>query len=280
MTLHPFTNTNVEIDANGNAGFVNPPGPTGPAGATWRSGSGAPAAGLGVDNDFYLDTSNSDVFKKIAGAWVLQLNIKGAPGTAGTNGTNGANGIFSAIASQAEAQAGVENTKGMTPLRTKEAIAIQAAAAPAELIFTLQNPVSVFTGTVYPAAGWRDVLLNTEKLDTGNHGSLADNAMTLAAGTYDIHGTMYCKLPGPGSNIHSRLRDVTNGVTVADGLTGSVDSGTWFLVEINDRFTLAAAAALKWQIISDSDIYAQTGNWTTMSPEPKVLVKIRLTKVG
>ena len=53
--------------------------------------------------------------------------LTGATGPAGTNGTNGADGadgadgIFSTIASQAEAEAGTNNTKGMTPLRVKQA---------------------------------------------------------------------------------------------------------------------------------------------------------------
>lgn len=50
---------------------------------------------------------------------------KGDKGDSGANGSAGSDGIFSEIASQAEAQAGVDNTKGMTPLRTKEAIASQ-----------------------------------------------------------------------------------------------------------------------------------------------------------
>jgi len=53
----------------------------------------------------------------------------GAPGSNGTNGAAGADGIFTAIASQGEAQAGVENTKGMTALRTKEAITFQVDQA-------------------------------------------------------------------------------------------------------------------------------------------------------
>ena len=48
----------------------------------------------------------------------------GAAGIQGPNGAAGANGIFSAIASQAEAEAGIDNTKGMTPLRVAEAIAV------------------------------------------------------------------------------------------------------------------------------------------------------------
>jgi hypothetical protein len=70
-------------------------GPTGAAGSTWRNGSGAPSNGLGSDGDYYLNTANSDVYVKAAGAYTVACNIKGATGTtgsAGSNGTNGTNG--------------------------------------------------------------------------------------------------------------------------------------------------------------------------------------------
>lgn len=47
----------------------------------------------------------------------------GPQGATGPAGADGLDGIFSAIASQAEAEAGAENTKGMTALRTAQAIA-------------------------------------------------------------------------------------------------------------------------------------------------------------
>jgi hypothetical protein len=48
----------------------------------------------------------------------------------GDTGAAGADGIFSAIASQAEAEAGTENTKGMTALRVAQAIAALAGGIP------------------------------------------------------------------------------------------------------------------------------------------------------
>lgn len=51
--------------------------------------------------------------------------IQGVAGNNGLNGAAGANGIFSAIASQAEAEAGVETTKGINALRVAQAIAAQ-----------------------------------------------------------------------------------------------------------------------------------------------------------
>lgn len=50
---------------------------------------------------------------------------QGIQGPAGANGVNGLDGVFVSIASKAEAEAGIENTKGMTALRTKEAIDFQ-----------------------------------------------------------------------------------------------------------------------------------------------------------
>ena len=76
----------------------------------------------------------------------------GATGAAGSNGSNGVNGIFSAIATQGEAQAGTDNTKGMSPLRVAEAITAQVDEAQiitnTTNIATLTNDVSALTSRV------------------------------------------------------------------------------------------------------------------------------------
>jgi hypothetical protein len=59
-------------------------GPEGTDGSVWRNGSGAPAAGLGADGDYYLDTATGDVYAKAAGAYTVQGNIKGPAGSGGT----------------------------------------------------------------------------------------------------------------------------------------------------------------------------------------------------
>lgn len=75
----------------------------------------------------------------VAGKWTLVLNTgdtgakgatgdkgaqgdQGIQGVAGAAGAAGADGVFSQIASQAEAEAGTNNSKGMTPLRTKQSL--------------------------------------------------------------------------------------------------------------------------------------------------------------
>lgn len=54
---------------------------------------------------------------------VLNLGIPtGDTGATGATGAAGADGVFSEIADQSEAEAGTNNTKGMTPLRVKQAV--------------------------------------------------------------------------------------------------------------------------------------------------------------
>jgi len=65
---------------------------TSTAGSIWYYGDGVPGAGLGVNTDYYLDqglsytSKKGNIYTKTAGAWVLILNINGAPGAAGTAG--------------------------------------------------------------------------------------------------------------------------------------------------------------------------------------------------
>lgn len=71
---------------------TGPAGPTGANGATWLSGAGAPGGGEGSNGDFYLRTSNEDVYKKVAGVWGVITNIKGEKGEVGEVGEKGAAG--------------------------------------------------------------------------------------------------------------------------------------------------------------------------------------------
>lgn len=52
-------------------------GTAGAPGAVWRSGSGAPSNGLGVNGDFYLDTATGNVYEKAAGVYTIVMNIQG-----------------------------------------------------------------------------------------------------------------------------------------------------------------------------------------------------------
>ena len=77
------------------ANFTGPQGPTGPGGSAtqWRQASGVPSSGLGVDNDFYVDTDNWNVYQKQTGAYVQIGNIQGGVGATGPAGNDGNDGI-------------------------------------------------------------------------------------------------------------------------------------------------------------------------------------------
>ena len=66
--------------SNGTNGKDGAPGVKGADGATWLFGSVAPAASLGKNTDFYLNTVTYDVYNKASNAWTKTGNIKGASG--------------------------------------------------------------------------------------------------------------------------------------------------------------------------------------------------------
>ncbi|MFJ2506704.1 collagen-like domain-containing protein [Arthrobacter citreus] len=96
--------------APGQNGLTGPSGPAGAAGLpgrdgnSIRSGSGLPAAALGIDGDFYLDTASFVVYgPKTGGAWPLgtqslvgpqgPMGAQGAPGIQGPAGAEGLQGV-------------------------------------------------------------------------------------------------------------------------------------------------------------------------------------------
>lgn len=88
------------FDADGNATYLELT--EGVDGSKWYTAAGVPNQDTGTVDDFYLNSSNGDYYKKTdSTTWTLQGNLKGATGAqgpqgiqgvAGTNGSNGANG--------------------------------------------------------------------------------------------------------------------------------------------------------------------------------------------
>lgn len=58
-------------------------------GATWTYGSGAPSAGDGDNEDFYLDVVANNIYVKEADVWGVVTNIKGDTGAQGIQGIQG-----------------------------------------------------------------------------------------------------------------------------------------------------------------------------------------------
>lgn len=58
-------------------------------GSVWRDGSGVPSNSLGNDGDYYLRTSNGDVYAKSSGTYSVVGNIRGPAGATGATGAAG-----------------------------------------------------------------------------------------------------------------------------------------------------------------------------------------------
>jgi hypothetical protein len=65
------------------------PGAGGASCCQWYEGSGAPSGSLGDNDDFYLNRSNGDIYKKILGIWTIIMNIMGPTGVTGATGATG-----------------------------------------------------------------------------------------------------------------------------------------------------------------------------------------------
>lgn len=78
----------------GPQGIQGETGPTGADGKTVLSGTGAPASGLGVDGDFYIDTAASDIYgPKTSGVWGTGTSLIGPQGIQGETGPQGPQGV-------------------------------------------------------------------------------------------------------------------------------------------------------------------------------------------
>ena len=106
-----------------------------PKGDTGTAGNAATIA-VGSTTTGNAGTSASVANSGSSSAATFNFTIpRGDTGATGSTGAAGANGVFSAIASQAEAEAGSDNAKGMSSLRVKQSL--DANAAPVTLAGSL-----------------------------------------------------------------------------------------------------------------------------------------------
>lgn len=133
----------------------------------------------------------------------------GATGATGATGGDGADGVFSEIATQGEAQAGTNNTKGMSPLRVAEAILAQvpvsqittnqtAITAANTAANELQTRVTTLESLIQQATGkfaGQQVLLNTQGAPVPLIGLLNGGALDQGAGLWrEQSGTHFAKV--------------------------------------------------------------------------------------
>lgn len=184
--------------------------------------------------------------------------------------------IKESIASQTEAEAGTDNTKLMTPLRTDQAISARGFSG--QLVH-VQDQKSLGTdGGTFSSGAWRTRDLNTELTNEVTGASLSSNQITLPAGDYFIEA----RAPVNGVDRHqTRLQDVTNAATL---LTGSSEIAVQsFNVTtpsvITGRFTLSGTADVELQhrceTSNSGNGFGEAANFTT-----EVYSDVLIWKVG
>lgn len=132
-------------------GLTGTTGSIGTRGSLWYEGAGSPGAiGGQLNNDMYLNTSNSDVWQLLAGTWTNIGNIKGATGSVGPTNITALTGDVTASGSGSVAAtitaAAVTNSKmaNMAATTVKGSV---AGGVPADLsqaqLTALLNPTTL-----------------------------------------------------------------------------------------------------------------------------------------
>lgn len=114
------------------------------------------------------------------------------------------------------------------------------------LLYQEQQSSGVAGGT-FTSGAWRTRLLNTEVSDSGGHGSIASNQVTLSAGTYELDG--WAMAHNAAQN-KLRWQNITDAATVLEGSSsyaapGGADGDSPALIK--GRFTIAGTKTFELQ---------------------------------
>jgi len=204
-----------------------------------------------------------------------------------TDGANWFTGGLVARASQAEAEAGTDNVKGMTPLRVKQAIdALQANPFANELLHVRDQKTNGTGGGTCTLGSYQTRTLNTEVTNEITGASLATNQITLPAGTYFIDAT--CPFTGLSANngwftAKAKLRNVTDGSDTIIGTNASIEQasndGMGGLCTVRGRFTIAAEKAFELQQRIGAETSATFGAAASFS-DIEVYADVMIWKIG
>lgn len=143
------------------------------------------------------------------------------------------------IASSAEALAGSDNTKVMTPAKVRAASAFQSA-----LLHVREQQSAGTGGGTFTNGAWRTRVLNTSVTNEITGASLGSNQITLPSGTY------YIEADAPGSGCNGHVAKLRNTTDAADTLIGTAEfaSGTSTTRSfVRGRFTIAAQKVFELQ---------------------------------
>ena len=165
--------------------------------AGWLTGAGAPASGLGVVGDIYVNTTNDDFYKKTSSTvWELQGNLKGDIGATGATGAQGAQGPQGpAGPTGATGAAGAQGNPGSAATIAVGTTSTGAAGSNASVTNSGNSSAAVFNFTI--PQGIQGV--QGPKGDKGDTGSAAVAASAITTGTAGTSGSN----PNIGTNVTS-----------------------------------------------------------------------------
>lgn len=179
-----WSNTGNIKGPTGAAGAAGADGADGAAGSKWYDGAGAPAGGLGVVGDFYLNVTNGDFYEKTgASTWTLDGNLTGPAAVAGSLPTG-----FVEMSTPVGTTSGtLEDVAGASTTVTLESSAYIVAVA----TFESETNSGASSSTI-------GIALNIDGVDHAEHqrylsgssdkgiGALTHRAGPFAAGTYTV----------------------------------------------------------------------------------------------
>lgn len=212
---------------DGTQGIQGPPGPTGTPGAVVITaeilfGSGPPDDGDGDDGEVYVDTDADDVYKKTAGHWDLQTNLKGSSGASfftgngvpddgnGLDGDTYLDGITGLLYGKASGTWTATGTSLKGPAGDDGADGAAGATGAPGTRGSLWNNAGGAPGTI-PGVLMGDHYLDA---DTGNVYSYAGGVWVLRMNIIGPSGTN-----GTNGTNGTDGTDGTNGTDGADGAT-------------------------------------------------------------
>ncbi|WP_370211557.1 hypothetical protein [Roseovarius sp.] len=175
------------------------------------------------------------------------------------------------LATQLEAETGTNNTKVMTPLRTKQAI---TAAVGQEIIVTDVKPQGTASQTVVTGYNVRE--LNTIERNTISGASLASNLITLPAGTYEIDANIatgfvgVCRLKVAGS--------VSGDLILGAGM--NLNNGSLYAQQnIAGTFTLASTENISIEQYVQTARANGAGTYANIAGEAELYARVRIKKL-
>lgn len=251
--------------------------------ATRNSGATAPSTTFAFMA--WFDTANNLLKMRNAAnnAWVTVASLVGTTwtpylaGSAIALGTAAPEDVGTAVGDVVQL-VGV-GSPAVAGLPAVDGSQLTGVPVPDVLIYTHETS-SGSVGSSYTAGAWRTVTLNTEVVDSGGHGSLSSNQVTLAAGTYEFVAVAALRGTGDG-NARLRLYNATDAAIIQQGpQTRHLSTGEMVPYTVQGYFTIGASKAVELQVYPGATNLDNDSSAVMTTGENEVWTEIKLRKVA